>query len=101
MDRSNVIYLIGETYEKGKYGVYTAVETRRKVYANITSVSASEWFEGGRNGLNPEYRMILFKHDYHGEDILEYNGIKYSIYRTYEGRNDTLEVYCEKKKGTE
>lgn len=100
MDRTSVIYLINETYSEDQYGVLQPTPTRRKVYANITSVSASEWYEGGRSGLNPEYRLRMFKYDYNGEEIVEYNGKRYAIYRRYEERGDIIELYLERRQGT-
>lgn len=99
MDRSTPIYLIGTTYTEDAYGVLQPTQTRRLAYANVTSVSASEWFEGGRNGLNPEYRFTMFAPDYHGEDEVEYNDAHYAVYRTYQRRTDMIELYCEKRKG--
>ena len=72
---------------------------KRLVYANVTSVSSAEFFEGGRNGLNPEYRMIMFAPDYEGEEVVEYNGTRYTVYRTYQSRSDTIELYVELRKG--
>jgi len=99
MDRSTPIYLVKETYTEDAYGVLVPTPDKRLVYANVTSVSSAEFFEGGRNGLNPEYRMIMFAPDYEGEEIVEYNGTKYTVYRTYQGRNDTIELYVELRKG--
>lgn len=99
MDRSNVITLIGEAFTKNEYGVQIQTETRREVYCNVTSVSLSEWSEGGRLGLNPEFRMTMFAPDYLGEKVLEFNGVRYAIYRTYYGRNDTLDLYVERRSG--
>jgi hypothetical protein len=75
-------------------------ETNRQVFCRVDSVTASEFFEGGRNGLNPEYRMTMFRHDYSGEPIVEYNGQRYSVYRTYIGRDDMIELYVERKGGS-
>lgn len=99
MDRSTPIYLIKEEYTEDAYGVLIPTLTRRQVYANVMSVSASEFFEGGRNGLNPEYRIIMFGPDYEGEEVIEYNGVQYAVYRTYRGRTDTIELYVQLKKG--
>lgn len=74
--------------------------TERQVFCNVSSVTASEFFEGGRNGLNPEYRMTMFNGDYQGETMLKFNGRTYAIYRTYLDRNDNLELYVERKGGT-
>ena len=99
MDKSAVVYLISETWAQDEYGVMVPTETKRQVYAQIGSVTATEWFEGGRNGLNPEYRIRIYDFEYQGEEILEYNGVRYTIYRTYNSRNDILELYVEKRKG--
>ena len=99
MDRSQTIYLISEEYTEDAYGVLKPTQTRRQVFCNVSSVSASEWFEGGRNGLNPEWRFTMFAYDYQGEEIVEYSGVQYSIYRTYRARNDTIELYVQLRKG--
>lgn len=100
MDRSDVIYLIGTTQTQDAYGVWTATQTYKQVYCDVASVTRSEFFEGGRNGLNPEFRMTLFFGDYDGERIVEYKGQTYGVYRTYQGKNDTIELYVERKGGT-
>lgn len=100
MNRSEVAYLVNETYTLNDYGVMEATTTKRKIYCNKQSVNSAEWFEGGRNGLNPEFRFKMFKYDYEGESILEYNNIQYTIYRTYE-YNDEIDLYVEKRKGNE
>lgn len=99
MDRSTPIYLIQETYAEDLYGVRQATRTKRSVYANVRSVSAAEWFEGGRAGLNPEYRFTMFAPDYQGEKVVEYNGVQYAVYRTYQERTDTIELYTQLRKG--
>lgn len=100
MDRSRVIYLISGKREQDDEGVWRkSEETRRKVFAQINSVTGSEFFEGGRNGLNPELRFTLFAYDYKGEEIVEYNGHLYGVYRTYFQRTDIIELYTEKKGG--
>lgn len=100
MDRSSEIILISETKAQDEYGVWRETDTRRTVFAQVDSVTRSEFFEAGRNGLNPEYRFTLFFADYEGERTVEYDGLTYGIYRTYRGRTDTIELYAERKGGT-
>lgn len=101
MDRSSVIYLVIENHEVGRYGVIDSTTTERKVFCQVDSVSLNEWSEGGRNGLNPQYRMTMLKAEYDGEEVLKYRGEYYAIYRTYETRDDYIELYVEKRKGKE
>lgn len=100
MDRSTSFYLVSPTISTDTYGVQTKTETRKQVFGQVDSVTASEFFEGGRNGLSPELRFRMFQYDYSGETIVEYELKRYSVYRTYRARNDTIELYCERKKGT-
>ncbi|MEM0531475.1 hypothetical protein WGC32_14235 [Zongyangia sp. HA2173] len=99
MDRSKVLTLIEEAYKPDALGQLIPTETRRDVYCNLSSVSASEWFDGGRAGLNPEYRATMFVYDYNGERIAELDGVRYGIYRTYLAQNEFIELYLERKAG--
>lgn len=101
MRRATPVYLISEDFEQNEIGAMVPTETRTQIFANITSVSASEWFEGGRNGLNPQFRAEVYPFEYNGEEILEKDGQMFSIYRTYKASEKTLELYCEKRKGVE
>lgn len=100
MDRSSVISLISEKRYKNEYGVFQTCASSRDVFCQVNSVSRSEFFEAGRNGLNPEYEFTMFAGDYNGEKVVEYNGETYAVYRTYHARTDTLELYVERKGGT-
>lgn len=99
MDRSNAINLIKTDYVIDENGIQRPQETHRRVFVNVSSVTSSEFFEGGRNGLNPEFRMSMFFGDYQGERECEFNGQRYAIYRTYQTKNDILELYVERQGG--
>lgn len=100
MDRSETISLVGEEKYQDKYGVWQIVQEEHEVFAQVNSVTRAEFFEAGRNGLNPEYMFTVFFGDYNGERTVKYNGNTYGIYRTYQGRDDTVELYAERKGGT-
>lgn len=100
MDRSDVIDLVSQSVTKNEYGVWQPTETKRSVFCSVASVTASEFFDGGRNGLNPEYRFTMFGPDYQGERVVEYAGLRYGVYRTYKAKNDQIELYVERKGGT-
>lgn len=100
MDRSTPIKLLATQKSQNDYGVWEETQTRRDVFCQVESVTRAEFFEGGRNGLNPEFRMSMFSGDYNGERLLMYNGNTYSIYRTFIAKNDIIELYVERKGGT-
>lgn len=99
MDRSDIVTLVGSTTTQDEFGVWRETKTTRDVFCNVDSVTRAEFFEGGRNGLNPEYRITMFFADYEDEKTVVYRGKPYGVYRTYQGKNDTIELYVEKKGG--
>ncbi len=99
--RSSIAYLIDYSYTKDDYGVLHKTPTKRKVYVDVVSVNASEFFDGGRNGLKPALRFSIFEYDYNKENIIEYKDEQYTIYRTYLREYDQIELYAELKKGNE
>ena len=98
LNSSVTIRLISVTLTKDSNGAGIPSETFREVFAEVTSVSGSEWAEGGRVGVNPELRFIVFEPDYNREECIEYNGQRYRIYRTYTD-GDWIELYTEKRNG--
>lgn len=100
MDRSDVINLISVVRVKDENGFWVETKASRQVYCRVDSISQSEFFEAGRNGLNPDYRFTMFSGDYQNEEIVEYRGQTYSVYRTYLTRSDNIELYVERKGGT-
>lgn len=100
MDRSRVLSLISASYTADEIGQRVAVETSRDVFCNVQSVSRAEFYAGGEAGLRPSYVATVFRYDYDGEQVAELDGVRYSIYRTYERQDEQIELYLEPRKGT-
>lgn len=101
MDRSDVINLYADIVTFDDYGVARKARTARQVFCKVDSVTRAEFFEAGRQGLNPEYRITMFSGDYDGETIVGYKGRMYSVYRTYFAKTDIIELYVERQGGTD
>ena len=98
--KNDVIQLSSITCEKDDYGVIRQTETLSDyIMAEIRSAGANEWFEGGRNGLNPEYTFVINRLEYNREETVVYDEVRYTVYRTYV-RGDRIELHCEKRKGS-
>lgn len=93
------VYLISTSYRVDDLKQHIPVETKRKVIGYVGSISASEFYEAGRNGLKPQCRISMFAPDYSGETAVELNGTRYGVYRTYMPKDDTIELYLERKAG--
>lgn len=101
MDRSNVIYLIGKTYAADSIGQYVPTQVKREVYCDVRSITRAEWYDAGRQGFKPDISFVMFAPDYQGENEIEYNERRYSVYRTYISQNEALELYCQTIGGLE
>lgn len=98
-----VVYLIQKIYKEDAIGQRIPdVENRLELFAAIESVSRREWAEAGRNGLKPEIKITTAAINYSGEKEIEYNGTRYSVYRTYHlPESDQIELYLERKAGVQ
>ena len=99
MDRSDIVSLVKIEEARDEYGVFRATQTERVVFCRVESVTRAEFYDAGRNGLNPEYKITIFSGDYDGEDMVIYRARAYGVYRTYAGKNDEVELYVERKGG--
>lgn len=80
-----------------KYGNQSKEYVFKEVFAEVKSVSQSEYYTAAQSGFKPVFKFILADYyDYEEEDTVIYNGILYHIIRTY--RNGLqLELTVEKK----
>ena len=96
----NVIKLLSAIEYKDDYGVTRQTYVAREVMCQVDSVTRAEFFDGGRSGLNPQFRMTMFRGDYEGESKVEFEGKTYAVYRTYMTDFDYIELYVERRGGT-
>lgn len=93
-------YLIRETYEKDELNQFIPKEQKVAILCHEKSISQSEFFAAGRGGINADLVLITSAVNYAKEKIIEYDGNRYGIYRTYRNPNsDEIELYCEWKGG--
>ena len=95
------VTLIGRTLSFGELRQEIWTETRKEIIAEIQSISQSEFFLAGRNGLNPQLKILIYDFQYNGEEIVEVQGKRLSVYRSYKMiDSDRMELYLESKGGT-
>ena len=95
-----VATLISETYEQDEIGQMIPSETPSDVYVEICSITRSEWAASGRDVLNPAIMLRTERVNYSGERIVELDGVRYGVYRTYAPPDsDEIELYLEEKAG--
>ena len=99
MNRIVNVKLIGETVTYDDIGAQATQETERELTGNFQSVSAQEFFRGGEMGIKPEFVIKLWAVEYQKETLLELDGERYVIYRTYLTDDGRVELYCQKDVG--
>lgn len=87
--------LISRTVTYDELNQPTETDTAREVVVEVRSVTQSEYFAGRQGGLAPDLAFLLSVFDYQGEKVIEYDGKKYAIYRTYEADDNYVELYAQ------
>ena len=88
------VTLISTVESINEMGDAVSTETKTVSYAEIVSPYMKETYEAMARGLKPEFVVVLpsWYDDYHGERLLEYNGVRYNIIRAYKARNLSCEL---------
>lgn len=68
-------------------------ETYTEPIADEGPVTQSEFTAAGQRGFEPEGKYTVWSSEYHGEKLIEVNGVRYTIYRTYPV-NGRVELYA-------
>lgn len=101
MNLAEKISLLTSEYVQDELGQWTETQTKTDVFAIVSSVTMSEFFQAGMQGMKPEYRMTVWMNEYGGQENLEYNEKNYTIYRTYRRDDGRIELYVTERKGDE
>ncbi len=98
-----VAYLITQTHKKDELGQYIPGEEKKiEILVSEESITRTEFFSAGRNGMKPEIMLKTATVNYSGQNEVIYEGMRYSIYRTHKvEETDEIELYLQKKAGVQ
>ena len=68
MDRSEVIELLTPTWTTDSIGQRIQTETATAIYCERESITQSEFFNAGANGLKPEWRCTIYEFEYGNQE---------------------------------
>lgn len=100
MNQAIKISLISKSYTTDSIGVPVPTRTKKDVFAVMSSINQSEFYEAGQQGLQPYACYAVRMTEYSGEDEIEVNGEELTIYRTYNRTDGRVELYATKRKGS-
>lgn len=101
MNLAEKITLISTEYTQDDLGEWTETQTNTEVFAMVNSVTMSEFYNAGLQGFKPDYRFTVWMNEYADQELVEYKGKVYSVYRTYRRDDGRIELYVNEKKGEE
>lgn len=90
---------IGTTTTVDSIGQYISARTEVSIIAQIRDITQSEFSSAGMAGFKPAKKFRVRSWEYCGERLVEYEGVTYSIYRTYLADDGRVELYTEERTG--
>lgn len=76
----------------GENGITSHPESRYECFAKALSIGSKEFYQASSAGMKPELKFVLPDYtEYQDEKILEHEGIRYKVLRTYRTGNQ-LEI---------
>ena len=101
MNLAEKIALITTEYGQDDLGEWTETQTKTEVFAMVNSVTMTEFYNAGLQGFKPDYRFSVWMTEYNDQELVEYKGKVYSVYRTYRRDDGRIELYVNEQKGEE
>lgn len=86
-DAVTLILTVPPTEETNNNGfAELPTEQSRLVFCNKKSVGYSEFYKSQQAGYKTELKLDLHTEDYSGEALIEFEGRRYKVLRTYESK---------------
>lgn len=95
----HICNLLTITTTKDSLGQYIRSEKADQIFCAQLSITRSEFYTAGMLGLKPEKLLIVDSESYDQQQILEFEGIKYSIYKNFMRSDGFTELYCQVRSG--
>lgn len=88
--------LIQQTYGEDEIGNQIPVETTTTVLCGKKSASRSEFYNAAAAGLRPASIFVVHAYEYSDERLVEFEGARYRVLRTYATDIEEVELTVEK-----
>lgn len=98
----NVCALIAVSNTENEYGEITnSTETETEVYCAECPVSSNEFYSAYAHGIRASKCLVVNSSEYAGQMLIEYESERYSVFRTIPRVDGYLELYCERRIGSD
>lgn len=94
----DVIELISQKTTQDPDGYPVIQEEKKEVFADVCSVTRTEFFEALKAGVSETICFRMTSCDYDDQKLIEYGGLRYQVERAYRTNMDTVELNCSEVK---
>lgn len=91
---SDKITLRKETVTLDEYGDATYAYTDTAVFADVKSVTRSEFYSASMAGIKIDIVFAVHAEDFNNQTIVTYGSAQYNIVRTYKKGEGIVELNC-------
>lgn len=91
--------LIKNGYTEDELGNQIPSDEETTILCKLKSVSRNEFYNASIANLKPEKVFIVHGYEYNNETLIEFEGEKYTVIRTYANDFEEIELVCERKVG--
>lgn len=88
--------LISLALTQNEIGEWVSSEVKTPVLCREKSVGRNEFYAAAVAGHKPGVILALYRCEYQGQGVVEYEGVKYAVIRTYSDGVKEIELTCEK-----
>jgi len=88
--------LISKTFKDDGIGNKRPIEKEEIILCAEKSVGRTEFYAAAAVDLKPSIVLVVHSYEYNGETIVEYEGTRYKIIKTYKVSFEELELTCER-----
>ncbi len=83
--------------DKDGYVISNAESTSDEVYAEVKSVSRTEFYSAMHAGVSAEIAFVVNRDEYTAQNAVDYDGKRYYVVRTYATSISDIELICSDK----
>lgn len=95
----DVCVLISVTTTQDELGQDIEMEIPRQIFCSKLSVTRAEFLAAGQLDHKPQITLVVDSDEYDDEKKVDYQTMKYSVYRSYMRSDGFTELYCEVRTG--
>lgn len=91
----NTAVLVQVEIESDTIGNQVEIDVRRTpLFCDVKSVTRSEFWSAGTNGVAPEITFVVHSYEYSGETRVEFGDQRYRVLRTFKKGLEETELIC-------